>query len=296
MTSLTVPSDLVSVQWLQNNIDHPSLLLLDASWFMPMLKRDGKTEWLEQTIPGALYFDFDKTVCDTSTDLPHMMPTPSVFEQCARALGINQNSALVVFDRLGIFSSPRVWWMFKSMGFNNIAVLDGGLPSWIEAGFATAKGKVNDVLKQGDFRAQYQASLICDCETVLMATENPCYQIIDARAEDRFLGKVAEPRADLRSGHMPNAKNLPFNALLADGKMRDIEQLKSLYNARLDLPQQAIFSCGSGVTACVLALGATLCGYQDLAVYDGSWTEWGASDHLPIITSNNINDGCSDGY
>ncbi|GLS89355.1 sulfurtransferase [Psychromonas marina] len=291
MASLTVPSDLVSVQWLHNNINHPSLLLLDASWFMPILKRDGKAEWLEQTIPGAQYFDFDKTICETTSDLPHMMPSAALFEKSVRALGINNNSTLVVFDRLGIFSSPRVWWMFKSMGFNNIAVLDGGLNSWIDAGFDTAKGNPDSALKQGDFIAQYQAHLICDSGTVLTAIGDEGSQVLDARAEDRFLGKVPEPRADLRSGHMPNAKSLPFSALIDNGKMRDIEQLSALYTARLDKQQQAIFSCGSGVTACVLALGATLCGYQNLCVYDGSWTEWGASEQLPITTAERV-----DGY
>ena len=292
MTLLTLPSDLVSVSWLASNIGHSSLLLLDASWFMPMLKRDGKAEWREKTIPGAQYFDFDTTICDQNSQLPHMMPTTSLFERSVRALGVNQNSAIVVFDRLGIFSSPRVWWMFKSMGFNNIAVLDGGLNSWIDAGFDTAEGKVNDIGKLGNFDAQYQANLICDSSAVLTAIDNELYQILDARAEDRFLGQVPEPRADLRSGHMPNANNLPFTMLIENGKMRDIEQLSALYRMRLDKQQQAIFSCGSGVTACVLALGATLCGYQNLSVYDGSWTEWGANEQFPVTNPN----GEADGY
>lgn len=291
MSSLAVPSDLVSVQWLHNNINHPALLLLDASWFMPMLKREGKAEWREKTIPGAQYFDFDKTICDPDSDLPHMMPTAAHFEKSVRALGINNNSALVVFDRLGIFSSPRVWWMFKSMGFNNIAVLDGGLNSWIEAGFDTAQGKRDNGIKAGNFSARYQADLICDSASLLTAIDDEGSQIIDARAEDRFLGKAPEPRAELRSGHMPNAKNLPFSALIENGKMRDNKQLSALYATLLDKQQQAIFSCGSGVTACVLALGATLCGYQKLTVYDGSWTEWGANTGLPVISATGDLDG-----
>jgi len=282
MTTLIVPNDLVSVQWLHTNFNHPSIVLIDASWFMPALQRDGKAEWLEQTIPGAKYFDFDKTVCDSTSDLPHMMPSAALFEQSVRALGINNSSALVVFDRLGIFSSPRVWWMFKSMGFNNIAVLDGGLNSWLEAGYEVAKGEVNSLVVQGDFIARYQADFICDSHSVLGAIEDKQYQILDARAEERFLGLVPEPRADLRNGHMPSAKNLPFSLLIEQGEMIDTKSLSTLFEGRIDKQQQAIFSCGSGVTACVLALGATLCGYNKIAVYDGSWTEWGANENLPI--------------
>lgn len=283
MTLLTLPSDAVSIAWLEKNINHPSLVLLDASWFMPMLKRDGQAEWREQTIPGALYFDFDKTITDQTSTLPHMMPDEKLFEQEVRLLGVNQNSMIVVFDRLGLFSSPRVWWMFKSMGFNNIAVLDGGLNSWIDAGLPVAAGQANGVVNEGDFIARYQADSIVSSEQVLAAIDDHNVQIIDARAKNRFLAEVPEPRADLRSGHMPSAKNLPFSELLLDGKLRDINELAVLYKGLVSKQQRVIFSCGSGVTACVLALGATLCGYENVAVYDGSWTEWGADKQLPIV-------------
>jgi thiosulfate/3-mercaptopyruvate sulfurtransferase len=292
MSLITFPSDLVSVAWLAENIDKSSLILLDASYFMANLARDGEAEWLKETIPGARYFDFDKTICDQNSNLPHMMPSVELFEQASQALGINRNSALVVFDRLGIFSSPRVWWMFKSMGFNNIAVLDGGLNSWKEAGFPLSPGKeysvTNNTIDKGDFIASFQATFIADKQDVLIAIENNKIQIVDARAENRFLGEATEPPADLRSGHIPTAKNLPFNKLIENGKMRPIEQLRPLYEAlfsQFDNKQRnIIFSCGSGVTACVLALGATLCGYKSLTVYDGSWTEWGADKRLPIVS------------
>ncbi|MEI6897171.1 MAG: 3-mercaptopyruvate sulfurtransferase [Psychromonas sp.] len=283
MSLLTLPSEVVSVAWLARHINHPSLLLLDASYFMKALKRDGKSEWCEQTIPGAHFFDFDNLICDQASTLPHMMPSEKLFEQAVRSLGVNQDNVIVVFDRLGIFSSPRVWWMFKCMGFNNIAVLDGGLNSWKGAGLAVAKGELNRVCHEGDFCAQYQPHLIVDSAQVLVAMTDPKYQIVDARAENRFLAQVPESRAGLRSGHMPNAKNLPFNHLLIDGEMRDIEQLRALYQGLIDEKKHVIFSCGSGVTACVLALGATLCGYQHLAVYDGSWTQWGADEKLPVV-------------
>lgn len=285
MSLLTLPNDLVSVKWLAENINDSSLILLDASYFMPALKRDGKTEWSAETIHGARYFDFDQSICDPSSALPHMMPSAELFQQAVQALGINQSSCLVVFDHLGIFSSPRVWWMFKSMGFNNIAVLNGGLASWKEQGLATSPGKLKSNIDKGDFIAHYQADFIADKHVVLSAIDNEHSQIIDARAKNRFLGEVAEPRAELRSGHVPTAKNLPFSDLIENGKMRSSEQLKPLYEQLIDKQHNVIFSCGSGVTACVLALGASLCGYKNLTVYDGSWTEWGADKCLPIITS-----------
>lgn len=286
MTFITLPSDLVSVSWLSENINNESLILLDASWFMPALNRDGKAEWADETIPGAMYFDFDKSICDQGSALPHMMPSEAIFQQASSALGINQKSAIVAFDRLGIFSSPRVWWMFKSMGFNNIAVLDGGLNAWKEAGLAVSKGTENQVNSQGDFVAKYQSHLISNKQQVLSATTDAKVQILDARPEARFLGQVAEPRAELRSGHMPNAKNLPFNRLIENGKMRELSALTEIYKQLTDNNKNTVLSCGSGVTACVLALGATLCEYQNLSVYDGSWTEWGADESLPIIKSD----------
>lgn len=286
MSLLTLHSDLISVTWLAGNIKNSSLILLDASYFMPSLKRDGKKEWSAETIPEARYFDFDKTICDQQSKLPHMMPSAELFQQKAQALGINQNSAIVVFDRFALFSSPRVWWMFKSMGFNNVAVLDGGLNSWKDAGLPVSKGEENSIINKGDFIAHYQPALIADKQDVLIAIENNLSQILDARAENRFLGGATDPRAGLRSGHMPMAKNLPFNNLIETGEMRSIEQLKALYNEQVDKHKNIIFTCGSGVTACVLALGASLCGYQNLTVYDGSWTEWGADTKLPIVNEN----------
>ncbi|WP_413701443.1 3-mercaptopyruvate sulfurtransferase [Psychromonas sp. KJ10-10] len=287
MSRLTLPNDLVSASWLAENINHRELILLDASYFMAPstegLKRDGETEWLQETIPGALFFDFDKKVCDQNSELPHMMPSEALFQHEVQSLGINQDSALVVFDRLGIFSSPRVWWMFKSMGFHNVAVLDGGLNSWKVAGYPVIPGKPNDDLNTGDFVAQYQPAYFADKHAVLEVANNQQSQIVDARASNRFFAVVPEPRAGLRSGHMPTAKNLPFNDLLENGKMRDIEQLKPIYTSLIEENKNVIFSCGSGVTACILALGASLCGYHDLTVYDGSWTEWGADFDLPVV-------------
>ncbi|WP_019616346.1 sulfurtransferase [Psychromonas ossibalaenae] len=283
MPSLILPSPLVSVDWLKSHIEHSDLVLLDSSWFMPNVNRDGQLEWFQERIPGALFFDFDREVCNHHSELPHMMPSEADFQQSAQDLGISQSSTIVVYDSLGIFSSPRVWWMFKSMGFKQIAVLDGGLPAWKANGLATESGNKIKPVEKGDFIADYQSALICDADKVLSATQNPEQAIIDARPSARFLGEVPEPRAGVRSGHMPNAKNLPAADILKDQKMLDAYQLARLFEAIAPKKQHIIFSCGSGVTACILALGAALAGYEDLCVYDGSWSEWGSRDDLPVV-------------
>ncbi len=242
------------------------------------------TREITLTARHVAIFDFDKTICDQHSELAHMMPSEALFQQAVQGLGIKQHSAIVVFDRLGIFSSPRVWWMFKSMGFNNIAVLDGGLIEWKKSGLPVVCGKEKQNINKGDFIASYQAELIFDAKQVLQAINDSHYQIIDARSEPRFLANVAEPRVGLRSGHMPSAKNLPFSSLLKDGKMADVEQLTTLFSGVAGKQSQLVFSCGSGVTACLLALGATLCGYEKLSVYDGSWSEWGANHSLPVVS------------
>jgi len=213
-----------------------------------------------------------------------MMPTPQHFELSVQLLGINNKSTIVVYDSIGIFSSPRVWWMFKAMGFNNIAVLDGGLPAWKEAGFAVnTAAPLIDKRKQGDFKAVYQADLISDRHEVYKAIGNDNIAIIDARSKERFLGLAPEVREGLRSGHMPSAINLPISEILENKTMKNAYQLAQIFEALMPHKQRVVFSCGSGVTACILALAAKLVGYDALSVYDGSWSEWGAIETLPVI-------------
>ena len=283
-------SSLVSVEWVSQHLDDSNLLLLDASWHMPSSGRNGADEWQTQRIANAQYFDFDQQVCDQQSDLPHMLPSEETFTQAAQALGINADSQIIIYDSAGIFSSPRAWWMFAAMGHKKCAVLDGGLPAWIAAGkpLTTHAVSAKTALKAtGNFIAQKQANLIADTALVLEATQANSTVIIDARPSDRFQGKTPEPRPGLAQGHMPSAVNIPFNKLLCEGKMLPANDLKKVFTQTLatDSIDELIFSCGSGVTACIVALAADLVGYNscnniNTRVYDGSWCEWGLSFRL----------------
>ncbi|MGL4207416.1 MAG: sulfurtransferase [Aeromonadaceae bacterium] len=278
-TELTLPTPLVSVAWLAAHLGDPQLVVLDAHMQPPSAPA---SEAPVVQIPGARRFDFDKQICAPDTSLPHMLPTPELFSQRVQALGLDNDSLIVVYDRIGIFSAPRAWWMLRAMGHNRVAVLDGGLPAWLAAGHATEPEHPYQGA-QGNFVAQLQPGLFCDADTVAQELVSGRRPVLDARSEARFKGLEPEPRAGLRAGHMPGAVNLPFGKLQQNGKMRAAEELKAEFAPLLGEGQAPIFSCGSGVTACILALGAELAGYQGLTVYDGSWSEWGSDPSRPVI-------------
>jgi len=276
---------IVDIDWLVANQHRDDVVILDASWHMPAAERDGAQEWQQIRIPGSRFFDFDAKICQEDTDLPHMMCDSDTFNTEVRKLGVNQDSYIVVYDSIGLMTSPRAWWMFRAMGHDNVAVLNGGLPAWRQAGHAVESGDAPTVA-EGNFCAIERLLSFRDSSDVQAALESVDTLVLDARSAERFNAEVDEPREGLRRGHMPGALNLPFAGLLQqDMYLSDPATLKKAFEQLgvMDTDQRMIFTCGSGVTACVLALAADLAGFTDLSVYDGSWTEWGQFNNgLPV--------------
>ncbi|WP_036828914.1 sulfurtransferase, partial [Photobacterium sanctipauli] len=249
MSAIQLSSPIVSTEWLAENIHHPDLVVLDASWFLPNTPRYAVQEWKEKRIPNAQYFDFDKKIADPESELPHMLPSEALFSQSVEELGISASSVVIVYDSQGIFSAPRVWWMFRAMGHQQVAVLDGGLPAWEAKGYELQSGEPAPIDK-GTFSATLLPEWVIDADTLNSKLEAPQTQVFDARPAARFYGTQPEPRQGVRSGHMPGAKSLPFGQLLEDGHFLPVEQLTQRFDALSDVDEQHIFSCGSGVTAC----------------------------------------------
>lgn len=276
--SLKINKPLVSVAWLQTNLKNEKLIILDCT--IPKVTSSASVSDKKKQIKGAVFFDIKNSFSDQKAALPNTVLGPEAFEEKAQDLGIQKDAIVVCYDDLGIYSSPRVWWMFQLMGFNNVVVLDGGLPEWTARGFPIESPKVTQ-LKRGDFKAYYHPKKIKNTKGVLKAMANKASLIVDARTSERFHGIAAEPRKGLKSGHIPNAVSLPFGEVQEHGKMKSAAELVAIFKSFKN-KKEIIFTCGSGITAAILALGAAIAKVENIAIYDGSWTAWASTEGLPI--------------
>lgn len=279
------PKTLVSTAWLAARLGDKDIRILDASWHMPAAGRDARAEYAARHIPGAIFFDTD-ALSDPDSDLPHMAPPEDFFAERIGAMGIGDGHQLVIYDQAATRSAARAWWTFRLMGMSNVAVLDGGLGKWL----AEARPVDDAAPRHAPARMtpRRDDALLRDRAQIAEASHLRTHEIVDARGAPRFRGEAPEPREGLRAGHMPGAKNLPFDRLYAeDGTMKPTEELGALFSAAfVDMTRPVITTCGSGITAASLSLALERLGHRNHALYDGSWTEWGAHPDSKIATGN----------
>ena len=275
-------SALVSTSWLEENIKDPNLRILDGSWHLPPTGRSGLKEFNLQHIPGARYFDIDE-ISDKNSSLPHMLPSSEYFSCCVEELGISNSNQVIVYDFEGLFSAPRVWWMFRAFGHSNVSILSGGFNLWLKENRPISRELTK--IKPGTFKAKLNKGTVASKLQLKENLKTKKCLVIDARSSNRFSGSEPEFRPGVKSGHIPGSKNLPFDKIINanTGSFTDTQSLKNSFDAIGATKDKTIItSCGSGITACVLALGLHLIGRDNHSVYDGSWTEWGSSDDTTI--------------
>ncbi len=279
------PESLVSTEWLAERLEAPDLRIVDGTYYLPVQGRDARAEYDACHIPGAVFFPLDE-IADTGTPLPHMLPAPEKFSSRVRKLGLGDGNRIVIYDQHGLMSAARVWWTFKVFGHRDVAVLDGGLPKWLREGRPIED--LPPMPRERHLTARFNNLMVRDRAQVRANIASRREQVIDARSAGRFRGEEAEPWPGRRSGHIPGSLNLPYTDLL-DPKEKTLlpaDAIRAKFEAAgLDLSRPTVASCGSGVTAAVLAFALHLIGHEDVAVYDGSWAEWGLPGDTPVETS-----------
>jgi thiosulfate/3-mercaptopyruvate sulfurtransferase len=278
------PQSLVSTDWLAANLSQPDLRIIDATYHLPMHGKDARTDYLAEHIPGAVFFPIDE-IADTSSSLPHMLPPPEKFSARLRKLGIGDGNRIVAYDRTGLLGAARVWWMCRVFGAAEVAILDGGLPKWLAEGRSVEEGE--PAPRERHFTARLDNTQVRSKEQILRNLNTQREQVLDARSAGRFNATEPETWPGRRAGHIPGSHNLPYTQLMRseDGTMLPADQLRDKFQAAgIDLKKPVIASCGSGITAGVLAFALHLIGHRDVAVYDGSWAEWGLPGDTPVST------------